>query len=72
MFLLVFPSLNVCQSPDTPGTTINLDIPATPTGNPQIIDGSFQSFSIEFAYMADYGGNLRQADDLVVQGFERS
>ncbi len=34
-----------------------IKVPPTVVGNPQVIDGSFQSFSIEYNYMADYAGN---------------
>lgn len=38
---------------------VTLNIPDAPPDGAQTVDGSFQSFSIEYAYMADYGGNLR-------------
>lgn len=44
------------NSPLSNQLTLNFS-PEPPKGG-QVIDGSFQSFSIEYAYMADYGGNL--------------
>jgi hypothetical protein len=37
--------------------TITLSPPASPAPERQIHDAAYQSFSIEFSYMADYGGN---------------
>ncbi|KAF2239937.1 glycoside hydrolase family 79 protein [Viridothelium virens] len=37
--------------------TIRLNVPNSPTTGRQIIDAAFQSYSIEFSYMADYAGN---------------
>ena len=37
--------------------TITLSPPASPASGRQIHDAAYQSFSIEFSYMADYGGN---------------
>lgn len=37
--------------------TIRLEPPATPAMGRQVVDAAYQSFSIEFSYMADYGGN---------------
>jgi hypothetical protein len=37
--------------------TITLSPPASPALGRQIHDAAYQSFSIEFSYMADYGGN---------------
>ncbi len=47
----------VANAQSTPN--FSLSFPATVGKDVQIIDGSFQCFSIEFAYMGDYGGNLR-------------
>jgi hypothetical protein len=37
--------------------TMRLSPPATPSPGRQVVDAAYQSFSIEFSYMADYGGN---------------
>ncbi|KUJ14858.1 uncharacterized protein LY89DRAFT_720313 [Mollisia scopiformis] len=37
--------------------TITLSPPSSPAPGRQIVDAAYQSFSIEFSYMADYGGN---------------
>ncbi|KIM94392.1 glycoside hydrolase family 79 protein [Oidiodendron maius Zn] len=37
--------------------TIKLSPPTTPSHGRQVVDAAYQSFSIEFSYMADYGGN---------------
>jgi hypothetical protein len=37
--------------------TITISPPASPAPGRQIHDAAYQSFSIEFSYMADYGGN---------------
>ena len=37
---------------------LTLSFPQEPPQGGQVIDGSFQSFSIEYAYMGDFGGNL--------------
>jgi hypothetical protein len=36
---------------------ITLSAPAAPAPGRQVVDAAYQSFSIEFSYMADYGGN---------------
>lgn len=46
----VYPRPNIAN-------TIILTPPANPARGRQIVDGAYQSFSIEFSYMADYGGN---------------
>lgn len=38
-------------------TTIPLSVPAAPAPGKQVVDAAYQSFSIEFSYMADYAGN---------------
>lgn len=37
--------------------TIRLEPPTAPARGRQVVDAAYQSFSIEFSYMADYGGN---------------
>ncbi|KAI9684330.1 MAG: hypothetical protein M1820_010889 [Bogoriella megaspora] len=37
--------------------TIQLNVPSSPTAGRQVVDAAFQSYSIEFSYMADYAGN---------------
>lgn len=37
--------------------TIRLAPPAAPASGRQVVDAAYQSFSIEFSYMVDYGGN---------------
>jgi hypothetical protein len=37
--------------------TITLSPSAAPAPGRQVVDAAYQSFSIEFSYMADYGGN---------------
>nr|AQW38601.1 beta-glucuronidase [Talaromyces pinophilus] len=37
--------------------TIDLSPASTPAPGKQVVDGAYQSFSIEFCYMADYAGN---------------
>ncbi|GME66480.1 glycoside hydrolase family 79 protein [Neofusicoccum parvum] len=44
--------------------TITLSAPPTLNSTARPIDGAFQSFSIEFAYMADYFGNLTAPNTL--------
>ncbi|EOD44440.1 putative glycoside hydrolase family 79 protein [Neofusicoccum parvum UCRNP2] len=44
--------------------TITLSAPPTLNSTARRIDGAFQSFSIEFAYMADYFGNLTAPNKL--------
>ena len=39
--------------------TVTLNISDCPPDGAQTVDGSFQSFSIEYGYMGDYAGNLR-------------
>ena len=39
--------------------TLDLKVGRSPPVHSQVIDGTFQSFSIEYCYMADYAGNLR-------------
>lgn len=36
---------------------INISPPASPRPGKQIVDAAYQSFSIEFSFMADYAGN---------------
>jgi len=38
-------------------STIALSPLASPAPERQVVDAAYQSFSIEFSYMADYGGN---------------
>jgi hypothetical protein len=38
--------------------TVELDVPNVPTEGRQVVDAVFQSYSIEFSYMADYAGNF--------------
>ena len=42
-----------------PNNDVTLNFSDSPPSGSQVLDGSFQSFSIEYAYMADFGGNLR-------------
>ena len=37
---------------------IGLQIPDLPAEGRQVVDAAFQSYSIEFSYMADYAGNF--------------
>lgn len=37
--------------------TIDISPASTPAPGRQVVDAAYQSFSIEFSYMADYGGN---------------
>ena len=45
-----------CSKPNIT-STVTLSPPASPAPARQIVDGAYNSFSIEFTYMADYGGN---------------
>ena len=47
------------RTPFKPNITnaITLSVPATPAPGRNVVDAAYQSFSIEFSYMADYGGN---------------
>jgi hypothetical protein len=38
-------------------SSITLSPPGSPASGRQVHDAAYQSFSIEFSYMADYGGN---------------
>lgn len=38
-------------------STIKISPAATPLPGKQIVDAAYQSFSIEFSFMADYAGN---------------
>ncbi|KAH8650916.1 hypothetical protein BGZ60DRAFT_508900 [Tricladium varicosporioides] len=37
---------------------LTLTVPSSPPAGKQIVDGNYQSYSIEFSYMLDYAGNL--------------
>lgn len=37
---------------------IGLQVPDSPAEGRQVVDAAFQSYSIEFSYMADYAGNF--------------
>lgn len=37
---------------------ITLNVPQLPPAGRQVIDGNYQSYSIEFSYMLDYSGSL--------------
>ena len=47
--------------------TIALNVPDSPTAGRQVIDGAFQSYSIEFSCMADYAGNDSYANTKLSQ-----
>lgn len=38
---------------------VQLEVPNTVPQGRQIVDASFQSYSIEFSYMLDFAGNTR-------------
>lgn len=48
-----------CSSPNHKNITRTIDLSpaATPAPGKQVVDAAYQSFSIEFCYMADYAGN---------------
>ena len=55
--------LTIPQSNGSESSTkkVLLDVPFTFNSSIRPIDGSWQSFSIEFSYMADYFGNKTHA-----------
>jgi hypothetical protein len=68
LFLLAFAAFFVAEAVhhskvsaanlSTTSQTVTLDIPLRLYSVKRPIDGSWQSLSIEFSYMADYFGNL--------------
>lgn len=50
-------SLSKLGVANTISNTITLTPPRCAAKGRQVVDGAYQSFSIEFAYMVDYGGN---------------
>ena len=59
LLLFGFSVAAIAQSNSSFPNAITLKFPNSPPPGTQVLDGTFQSFSIEYAYMADFGGNLR-------------
>ncbi|KAF2477211.1 uncharacterized protein BDR25DRAFT_321643 [Lindgomyces ingoldianus] len=51
----------------TAPATVSLRIPSEPPAGHLIIDANYQSYSIEFSYMADYAGNKSQPNKFSYQ-----
>jgi hypothetical protein len=55
-FLLLLAPLAACLAIER--SAVQLHVPLSVNSSSTVIDGSWQSFSIEYSYMADYFGNL--------------
>ncbi|KAH8897390.1 hypothetical protein GQ53DRAFT_818660 [Thozetella sp. PMI_491] len=56
VLLATHAAAKLCSKPNVTNTIV-LSPPATPALGRQVVDAAYQSFSIEFSYMADFAGN---------------